>query len=55
MAGVMGEKLNFGPFLTISDQQEALLADVADVIIPTTNTPGAKAGRGREIHYPHHA
>jgi hypothetical protein len=43
MAGVMGEKLNFGPSLAISDQQEALLADIADVIIPTTSTPGAKA------------
>ncbi|TLV03643.1 gluconate 2-dehydrogenase subunit 3 family protein [Dyadobacter luticola] len=43
MAGVMGEKLNFGPSLEISDSQEALLADVADVIIPTTTTPGAKA------------
>jgi hypothetical protein len=43
MAGIMGEQLNFGPSLEISDQQEALLADVADVIIPTTGTPGAKA------------
>jgi len=43
MAGVMGEKLNFGPSLTISADQEALLAEVADVIIPTTSTPGAKA------------
>jgi hypothetical protein len=43
MAGVMGEKLNFGPSLSISAEQEALLADVADVIIPTTGTPGAKA------------
>jgi hypothetical protein len=43
MAGVMGERLNFGPSLNVSDQQEALLAEVADVIIPTTSTPGAKA------------
>lgn len=43
MAGVMGEKLNFGPSLDISAEQEALLAEVADVIIPTTSTPGAKA------------
>ena len=43
MAGVMGEKLNFGPSLTITTEQEALLAEVADVIIPTTGTPGAKA------------
>jgi len=43
MAGIMGEKLNFGPSVEITDQQEALLAEVADVIIPTTKTPGAKA------------
>lgn len=43
MAGIMGEKLNFGPSLDLSTEQEALLADVADVIIPTTGTPGAKA------------
>ena len=43
MAGVMGEKLNFGPSFNISAEQEALLAEVADVIIPTTGTPGAKA------------
>ncbi|MCE6992881.1 gluconate 2-dehydrogenase subunit 3 family protein [Dyadobacter sp. CY323] len=43
MAGIMGEKLNFGPSLDVSDQQEALLADIADVIIPATGTPGAKA------------
>jgi hypothetical protein len=43
MAGILGEKLNFGPSLDISAEQEALLADVADTIIPTTGTPGAKA------------
>jgi hypothetical protein len=43
MAGVMGEKLNAGPSLAITAEQEALLAEVADVIIPTTATPGAKA------------
>jgi len=43
MAGAMGEKLNFGPSVQVSAEQEALLAEVADVIIPTTKTPGAKA------------
>lgn len=43
MAGIAGERLNFGPSLDVSAQQEALLAEVADVIIPTTGTPGAKA------------
>lgn len=39
----MGEKLNHGPSLAVSAEQEALLAEVADIIIPTTKTPGAKA------------
>lgn len=43
MAGAMGEKLNFGPSLNVSADQEALLAEIADIIIPTTGTPGAKA------------
>ncbi len=43
MAGAMGEKLNFGPSVNFTPGQEALLAEVADVIIPTTGTPGAKA------------
>lgn len=43
MAGAMGEKLNFGCSVNYTPEQEALLADVADVIIPTTGTPGAKA------------
>ncbi|REA63761.1 gluconate 2-dehydrogenase subunit 3 family protein [Dyadobacter luteus] len=43
MAGAMGEKLNFGPSLSVTADQEALLSEIADVIIPTTGTPGAKA------------
>lgn len=43
MAGAMGEVLNTGKSVKISAAQEALLAEVADVIIPTTGTPGAKA------------
>ncbi|QRR01170.1 gluconate 2-dehydrogenase subunit 3 family protein [Dyadobacter sandarakinus] len=43
MAGIMGEQLNFGPSAEVSADQQALLAEVADVIIPTTGTPGAKA------------
>lgn len=43
MAGIMGEKLNSGPSMAISAEQEAMLAEVADIIIPTTTTPGAKA------------
>jgi hypothetical protein len=43
MAGAMGQVLNTGESLKVSTTQEALLADVADIIIPTSGTPGAKA------------
>lgn len=43
MAGAMGQVLNTGKSVKVSVEQEALLAEVADVIIPTTGTPGAKA------------
>jgi Gluconate 2-dehydrogenase subunit 3 len=43
MAGVNGQILNFGESVTVTAEQEAFLADLADVIIPTTSTPGAKA------------
>lgn len=42
VAGAMGQVLNTTPGLTVTPEQEALLAEVADVIIPTTGTPGAK-------------
>ncbi|SFD50226.1 gluconate 2-dehydrogenase subunit 3 family protein [Spirosoma endophyticum] len=43
LAGAMGRVTNIGPSVAVSVEQEALLAEVADVIIPTTSTPGAKA------------
>ena len=43
MAGAMGQVTNFGKSVVVSAEQEALLAEVADVIIPTTKSPGAKA------------
>ena len=43
LAGAMGCVTNLGPSVAVSVEQEALLAEVADVIIPTTSTPGAKA------------
>ncbi len=43
LAGAMGRITNLGPSVAVTPTQEALLADVADVIIPTTTTPGAKA------------
>lgn len=42
-AGAMGQVLNTGTSVAVSVAQEALLAELADVIIPTTKTPGAKA------------
>ena len=41
-AGVMGQVLNTGASVTVGAAQQALLAEVADVIIPETDTPGAK-------------
>ncbi|GAB4037288.1 gluconate 2-dehydrogenase subunit 3 family protein [Spirosoma jeollabukense] len=43
LAGAMGRVTNLGPSVAVTVEQEALLAEVADVIIPTTSTPGAKA------------
>lgn len=43
MAGILGQKTNLGESVQVTAQQEALLAEVADVIIPITSTPGAKA------------
>ncbi len=42
IAGAMGEKTNFGPSVEVTPEQERLLAEIADVIIPATGTPGAK-------------
>jgi hypothetical protein len=42
MAGVMGEKTYTGESLKVTLTKNPL-AEVADIIIPTTNTPGAKA------------
>ena len=39
----MGEVLNKGASVEVSAAQKALLIEVADIIIPTTDTPGAKA------------
>ncbi len=42
-SGLMGQVINNGKSVTVDDTLQALLAEVAEVIIPTTDTPGAKA------------
>jgi len=42
-AGLMGQVINTGAGAPVGAAQEMLLAEVADTIIPTTDTPGAKA------------
>lgn len=48
-AGVMGQVLNDGPSVTATKAQTALLIEVVDVIIPTTDTPGAKAAGAEQF------
>jgi hypothetical protein len=42
-AALQGQVLHTGAPLPVSPAQEALLAEAADTVIPTTDTPGAKA------------
>jgi hypothetical protein len=42
MAGLNGQK-SHATFVQFSAAQESLVAEIADTIIPTTDTPGAKA------------
>lgn len=42
-AALQGQVLNTGKPLEVSSAQESLLAEAADTVIPTTDTPGAKA------------
>lgn len=48
-AALMGQATNTGPSIEPSDGQVSLLAEVADVIIPETGTPGAKAAGAHEF------
>lgn len=41
-AGLMGQVLNEGTSVAVTEAMQALLAEVAEVIIPETDTPGAK-------------
>lgn len=42
-AGLMGQVIYAGAGVPVGAEQQRLLAEVADTIIPTTDTPGAKA------------
>ena len=42
-AGLSGQGLNIGQRVRVTPENAALLAEIADVIVPTTDTPGAKA------------
>jgi len=49
VAGILGEKTHFGNSVNVTPQQEKFLAELADVIIPTTDTPGAKAAGAEQF------
>ena len=42
-SALQGQVSNTDGSISVTPEQEALLAGVADIIIPTTDTPGAKA------------
>ncbi len=48
-AGLMGQVINLGASVTVDAGQQALLAEVAETIIPTTDTPGAKGAKVNEF------
>jgi len=49
MAGIRGEKTYHGVSIVADDSQIALIREVADVIIPATQTGGAKAAKAEEF------
>jgi len=48
-AGVLGQVINLGPSVLVSAAQQKLLTEVADTIIPTTDTPGSKAAGAEQF------
>ncbi len=48
-SALMGQILNEGASVAVDETRKALLAELADVIIPTTDTPGAKAAGVEEF------
>lgn len=49
MAGIRGEKTYHGVSILANEDQVALITEVADTIIPSTKTPGAKAAKVEEF------
>lgn len=49
LAGIRGEKTYQGVSIVADESQIALIREVADVIIPTTSTGGAKAAKVEEF------
>lgn len=48
-AALHGQVLNTGASLEVTEAQASLLAELADVIIPDTDTPGAKAAGAEQF------
>jgi hypothetical protein len=48
-AGLMGQVINLGPSVAVTADQQKLLAEIADTIIPATDTPGAKAAGAEQF------
>jgi len=48
-AALRGEVINLGASIPVDPETKALLAEVADTIIPATDTPGAKAAGVEEF------
>lgn len=48
-AGLLGQVLHVGERVKVSPETAQLLAEIADVIIPTTDTPGAKAAGAEQF------
>ena len=48
-AGLLGEILHVGQRVPVPPETTALLAEIGEVIIPATRTPGAKAAKAEEF------
>ena len=48
-AALRGEVINPGASVPVDDETKGLLADVADTIIPATDTPGAKSAGAQDF------